>query len=142
MRRLVPAKIGSVWFALDADPVSAVTGTCKCVPVPHPSPKVRGVCAWKGRAIAVLDLASLTDQESPLDARGRTLVLDSEGCTMAVPVDAVREVQAVDASAVTAPKVTRMQFCVGEVDLLGTPMPVLDVSALVQSILSIETPND
>jgi len=139
MRRLVPAKIGSVWFALDAEPVAAVAGTCKCVPIPHPSPRVAGVFAWRGRAIAVLDLASIAgDDSSPLDARPRTLVLESSGCTVAVPVDAVREVQQIEDDAVTGQRVTRMQFSAGEVDLLGTPMPLLDVQGLVQSILAVE----
>jgi chemotaxis signal transduction protein len=139
MRRLVPAKIGSVWFALDAEPVAAVAGTCKCVPIPHPSPRVVGVFAWRGRAIAVLDLASIAgDETSPLEARPRTLVLESSGCTIAVPVDAVREVQAVDEHAVVQQRVTRMQFSAGEIDMLGAPMPLLDVHALVQSILAVE----
>src|SRR5678816_3204746 len=138
MRRLVPAKIGSVWFALDAEPVAAVAGTCKCVLIPHPSPRVAGVFAWRGRAIAVLDLAPIVGDASPLEARPRTLVLESNGCTVAVPVDAVREVQAIDAHAVVQQRVTRMQFSAGEVDMLGTPMPLLDVHALVQSILAVE----
>jgi chemotaxis signal transduction protein len=139
MRRLVPAKIGSVWFALDAEPVAAVAGTCKCVPIPHPSPRVAGVFSWRGRAIAVLDLAPIAgDTTSPLEARPRTLVLESSGCTVAVPVDAVREVQAIDEASVEQQRVTRMQFSAGEVDMLGTPMPLLDVHALVQSILAVE----
>jgi len=139
MRRLVPAKIGSVWFALDAAPVAAVAGTCRCVPIPHPSPKVRGVFAWRGRAIAVVDLASLVNQESALDARPRTLVVEAEGCTLAVPVDAVHEVQSVEDDAIVPQRVTRMQFSTGEVDVLGAPVPVLDLSGLLQSILSLES---
>lgn len=140
MRRLVPAKIGSVWFALDAAPVAAVVGTCRCVRIPHPSPNVRGVFAWRGHAIAVVDLGPLVDrtETSDLGARARTLVLETEGCTLAVPVDVVREVQPVEESAVHAAHVTSMPFSSGEVEVFGTPMPVLDLPALVRSILALE----
>ena len=137
-RAFIPIKIGQLWLTLDAHVVQEIVGARAWVPVPHTSPLVPGVLAWRGRAVAVLDLSVLASAGEPLRPgveRARTLVVESKDCVLAMPVDLVREVQEVDSSRVQTPHVTSLPHSSLEVDVFGTLAPVLDVASLVTAIL-------
>jgi chemotaxis signal transduction protein len=137
-RKVIPVKIGHLWVILDADVVQEIVGARAWVPVPQSSPLVPGVLAWRGRAVAVFDLSVLAHAGAPLRPgveRPRTLIVQSKGCVLAMPVDIVREVQEVDASLLRAAHVTSMQHSSLEADVFGAPAPVLDLGSVVSALL-------
>jgi chemotaxis signal transduction protein len=137
--RFIPAKIGPVWLMLEAQEVQEITGAKGWVPIPHSSPLVPGVLAWRGRAVAVLDLAVLVLLEERLEIgqqRPRTLIVESGDCLLAMPVDLVREVQEVDGTRVREPHVTRVDHSSFEVDIFETYAPLVDLRSLVLSVLA------
>src|SRR5579872_733599 len=126
-RALLSVQIKDVWFALDATTVLEILGEQRWAPVPDAPAHVPGVLSWRGRAVATLDLGALTGTSEPLSQdqpRRRTVVVRSIGCTFALPVDAVREVQEIPADRLTPPHVTQQRYSCGEVELSGTIMPV------------------
>jgi chemotaxis signal transduction protein len=142
MRSFIPAKLGSVWMAVDARQVQEIVGARPWVPLPHASPQVPGVLPWRGQAVAVYDLASLVAPERALrpgTQRPRTLVVQTDSCTLAMPVDAVREVQDIGDERIRPPHVTHLSYCPAEADILGAPVPVLDLQALVAALLALES---
>lgn len=77
---LVPVEVGGVWFAIDASLIREVLGPCAWVQLPRPRPELPGPMAWRGRAIAVLDLGQFTGVAKPLspgERRRRTLVVET-----------------------------------------------------------------
>jgi chemotaxis signal transduction protein len=135
MRGFVPLKLGGAWLAIPAEHVQEILGEKPWVPVPYSSARIPGVMGWRGRAIVVFDVASMIDPTSTLSRgsrRPRTIVLEAERCTLALPVDLVREVQEGD---VKPPHATRMDHSLGEVEVLGSVAPILDVPALVRDLL-------
>ena len=55
--------------------------------------------------------------------RARTLVVEVRGCTLALPVDIVHEVQTLTESSIRPSHATRMRHSSAEVDVLGQPVP-------------------
>ncbi|HEX6838206.1 MAG TPA: chemotaxis protein CheW [Polyangia bacterium] len=134
---LLPAQLTDAWVAFPADVVQEIVGQHPWIAIPSAPPEVPGVLAWRGRAIAVLDLGLMSGISPPLkrgELRRRTMVLHVEGCTFAVSVDEVREVQQVAGGDVQPAEVTKVRYSAGEVVLDGTPMPLLDVLAMVRAV--------
>jgi chemotaxis signal transduction protein len=137
MRAIIPAMAGSTWFVLDALAVQEVLGMRTWVPLAHASPETPGVLSWRGRAVAVLDVRPLLGAGELL-AKGttcaRTLVVQGEGCTLAIPVDAVREVHEVNPSDVRpfedAAEMIHDAVVVGE-----KTMPRIDLGAVLERLL-------
>ena len=65
------------------------------------------------------------------------MVLQLAGCTFAISVDEVREVQQVASSEVHPLLATHTRYASGEVTLDGTPMPLLDVTAMVRAVSAV-----
>ena len=134
---LMPVQLGEAWLAVPAEKVQEILGERPWVALPSASPELPGVLAWRGRALAVLDLGRASGVGEPLaegTARRRTMVVEEGACTLAVPIDGVREVHSVAEAQLRPPVATRMRFSAGEVEIDGTPMPVLDVAALVGAV--------
>jgi chemotaxis signal transduction protein len=70
--------------------------------------------------------------------RPRTLVVEARGCTLAMPVDAVHEVQELDPSKVRQSHVTRVRHSTTEIDLFGAVAAVVDVSSMIEGVLATE----
>jgi chemotaxis signal transduction protein len=110
--------------------------------VPNAVAAIPGVLPWRGRAIALVDIVLVTGLGPGL-AQGtepapRHIVLQSDDCTLALPVEAVREVLTVGDGEVRAQNATRMRFSTREVQLDGALMPLLDVSELLQALARAE----
>ncbi len=136
-RALLPLRLADVWVAIDALHVREVLGRRLWVPIPGASAGLPGVIAWQGRAIAVVDLAALGSLGAAAtagEARERTVVVQAGGATFALPVDAVREVQVAAEGALHPPAATRQRFSTSELDLRGTPVPVLELAAVVEAL--------
>jgi chemotaxis signal transduction protein len=101
--------------------------------------EIPGLLQWQGRAIALLDLASIIEGLRPLEPneiRPRTLVVRVEDVTLAVSVDEVREVEECDAVTPTPNRLTRLPHATEEVLLHEIPMPILSLQNVVRSLLS------
>jgi chemotaxis signal transduction protein len=126
-------------MAFPAAHVREVLGQRPWVPVPSTMPHMPGVVAWQGRAIALFDLGTLGGGMRPLQPdqrRHRTLVVQVEGATLAVPVDAVLEVEEVASDRIRPSQVTALKHCAKEVDLRGTPMPLVNLGEAMKLVLS------
>ena len=142
MRGFIPAKIGPAWVVMEATYVHEILGARSWVPIPHASPNVPGVLAWRGRAIAVLDLARLVESGEPLRPgveRPRNLIVGARGCTLAVPVDAVHEVRELEGPEVRQSHVTRLRHSTTEIELFGGVAAVIDVASVVDGVLTAES---
>jgi chemotaxis signal transduction protein len=93
--------------------------------------------AWRGRAIAVLDLGAITETADPLkpgEERPRAVVIQLGAMTLAIPVEAAREVREVAAERLRNPHATRQRYALHEVDLDGVPTPVVDLGGILSSV--------
>jgi chemotaxis signal transduction protein len=143
MRAIIPAMAGSAWFGLDALAVQEVLGERSWVRLPHASPCAPGVLAWRGRAVAVLDVSEFLRECEPLRVnvpRPRTLVVLAEACTFAIPVDSVRVVHEIGAPP-PGPKEdgsgepANLSDGVDESAIDAAALPVLDLVAIVERVL-------
>jgi chemotaxis signal transduction protein len=136
MRAIIPAMAGSTWFGLDALSVQEVMGARSWVPLPHAAPETPGVLAWRGRAVAVLDVGYFLAGSNPLDANSpsaRILVVTAGACTVAIPVDAVREVHEV--GDLGGDQAQDGSLASDEVVLGDQKMPMLDLKAMIARVL-------
>lgn len=137
--RLIPFHVEQISMTVFAAHVREVLGQRAWVPVPSTMPHIPGVIAWQGRAIALFDLGTLGGGMRPLNRdqrRHRTLVVQVEGATLALPVDAVLEVEEVASERIRSSQVTTLKHCAKEVELRGTPMPLLNLSDAMRLALS------
>ena len=134
-RALIPLKVASGWLAIEAASVREILGERPVVLIPGGSALLPGVVAWRGRAVAMLDLGG-GGLEVRGTLRGRTLIVEASGSMFAIAVEAVREVAEVESSAVRPAHVTRHAHATTEVELRGEPVPILDLASLVRGALS------
>jgi len=135
MRSFVPITIDATWIAVDITTVKEIGGPLTWIALPTASAALPGVTAWRGRAIAVVDLASLLGAGQRLTSptgRGRTLYLQQGTSTLAVPVDAVREPVMVPDENVRLPRARNEAFCTGELDVEGHTTLVVDLGVLLE----------
>jgi len=135
MRGFIPAKIGPAWVAVEAAYVHEILGARPWVPIPHASPNVPGVLAWRGRAIAVFDLGRLFEGGEPLRPgleRPRNLIVEALGCTLAMPVDAVHEVRELEGSEVRQSHATRLPHSTMEIEFRNAVAAVVDVTSVIE----------
>jgi chemotaxis signal transduction protein len=138
MPAFLPVEIDGVWIALDAATVREVLPSRAWVPIPGATREIPGVLSWRGRAIALVDLGSVLESGEPLApgrTRSRVVTLEVGSFSIAIPVDAVREVQEVTDAAVVASRRTVQRFSPKEVDLNGSTMPVLDLPPMLDALV-------
>jgi chemotaxis signal transduction protein len=134
---LLPIRVESTWLALDASQIEDIVGQQTVIAIPGAPPGLPGLTEWRGKAVAVVDLAVWTEGGTPLDAgvrRPRTLLARAKGSTVALPVDAVREVHEVATGAPKPARVTRQRFAESEIELDGMVLPILDIGACIASL--------
>lgn len=139
---LVPFRLKDLWMVMAAEQVREFQGEIRWVVIPGAPAVFPGVMAWRGQALAVLDLGAATGAVDPLrpgQLRKRTLVATAANATLAVPVDAVREVVHVEATRVVSSHASQVRFCAKEVDLDGTVMPLLDLPFLLETHTGTQT---
>jgi chemotaxis signal transduction protein len=135
MLSILPLVLEGRTIALAANRVVEIIGGQPWVALPKTRRELPGVCAWRGRAIAVLDIAALSAGLRPLspgEIRARTVVTSVDRVTFALPVDAVHEVCAVDENSLVPGRLTEQAFTRHELQIDDrTVAPVLDLEALV-----------
>jgi chemotaxis signal transduction protein len=135
MRSYVPITIDTTWVAIEMATVREIGGPLTWIALPTASPVLPGVAAWRGRAIAVADLAALLgtgERLSSPNGRVRTLFLQRGASTLAVPVDAVREPLMLSPQDIRPPRIRTDAFCTGEVDVEGHTTLVVDLGVLLE----------
>jgi chemotaxis signal transduction protein len=134
VRSFVPITIESTWIAIDMATVREIGGPLTWIALPTASAALPGVAAWRGRAIAVADLAALLGAGERLTAptgRVRTLYVVQGASTLAVPVDAVREPLTIADSDIRPPRARTESFCTGELDVEGHTTLVVDLGVIL-----------
>ena len=131
---VVPAKLHDVWFVVPASAVQEILGALRWVPIVGAPTEMPGVIAWRGRAVAVLDLGPLSGSAALAagESRPRTVIVHVDDATLALPVESVREVQEVPETAVRPAHLTRLRHSSMEVELDGVPMPLIDLADLLR----------
>jgi chemotaxis signal transduction protein len=132
---LLPVQVGEVWFAIEAAIVVEILGTRPWVPIPDAPALTPGVLPWRGRAVAALDLGAMTQACDRLstsgDARRRIVVVQIGDSSLAIPVDAVREVREVMRDQIKPAQTSSRPYAETEADLHGVLMPILDLASAV-----------
>src|SRR4051812_20346230 len=131
---VVPVKLHQVWFVVNATEVQEILGEQRWVPILGAPAEMPGVIAWRGRAVALVDLALLSGG-TPLTAgesRRRTVVVQVQDSVLALPVEGVREVHEVPEESMRQAALTRLRHSTMEIDLDGVPMPLIDLEALLR----------
>jgi chemotaxis signal transduction protein len=134
MRSFVPITIHSTWVVVDMAMVKEIGGPLTWIALPTASATLPGVTAWRGRAVAVADLAAVLGAGERLASptgRVRTLYLQHGTSTLAVPVDAVREPLMLSDDDIRPSRSRTDAFCLGEVDVEGHTTLVVDLGVLL-----------
>jgi chemotaxis signal transduction protein len=134
VRSFVPITIDSTWVAVDMSTVREIGGPVTWIALPTATAALPGVAAWRGRAVAVADLAAVLgagERLSPPTGRVRTLYLQQGASTLAVPVDAVREPLTVADHDIRPPRARTESFCTGELDVEGHTTLIVDLGAFL-----------
>ena len=131
---VVPAKLHDVWFVVPASAVQEILGEQRWVPIAGAPSEMPGVIAWRGRAVAVVDLGPMSGGSalSVGEPRRRTVIVNVDDATLALPVEGVREVQELPDGAVRPAHLTRLRHATMEIELDGVPMPVVDLADLLR----------
>lgn len=135
MRSFVPITIDATWVAVDMAAVREIGGPLTWIALPTGNPTLPGVTPWRGRAIAVADLAVLLGAGERLSApagRVRTLYIQYGTSSLAIPVDTVREPMQLTDEDIRAPRARSDTFCTGEVDIEGHTTLVVDLGVLLE----------
>lgn len=130
----MPITIDSTWIAVDMAAVREIGGPVTWIALPTANATFPGVAAWRGRAIAIADLAAVLgagERLVPPSSRGRTLYLQQGASTLAVPVDTVREPLTVADGDVRPPRARTEAFCIGEMDVEGHTTLVVDLGVIL-----------
>ena len=138
---VVPAKLHDVWFVVPASAVQEILGEQRWVPIAGAPNEMPGVIAWRGRAVAVVDLGPMSGGSAMAvgEARRRTVIVNVEDATLALPVEGVREVQELPEEALRPAHLTRLRHATMEIELDGVPMPLVDLADLLRVLAPAQT---
>lgn len=134
-RPFMPVRLEDQWLLVDASSILEVLGAEPWLAVPQANAFLPGVCAWRGRALAVLDLARLLGLSgSRAEARARTLILETPSGKLAVPVNEARAVFMLDDDRLRPVEATPLPYMSAELDDGDGLTPVLDLRAMVGAL--------
>lgn len=102
--QIVIFRVGGQEFAFNVFHVQRILRWEAPAPLPKAPPFLEGILQVQGRVVPVIDLRKRFElADAPLREETRNVVVECEGLTVAVVVDAVLEVRRVPADAVTPP---------------------------------------
>lgn len=134
VRHVVRLEVGGIRLAIPAASVREVVGALGVMRVPGGPAGLVGVVPWNGRAIAVLDLVALLEGSPDRELRPRTLVVETDGTTLAIPIDRAHEPSPPEAS--RPAHAVRMPHARLEVDLAGSTLPLFEPTEFLRSVTS------
>jgi chemotaxis signal transduction protein len=134
-RHVLPVRIGSTWYGIDALDVEEVVDLGPCVKIPRTPPQILGVLQWRARLRAVVDVAVLIEDAAsvskPETPRPRAVFVRSGDDATALPVHEVREVREVAGDDILSPRADLPWFVAVEARFDGGMMSILDLEALL-----------
>jgi chemotaxis signal transduction protein len=136
---VMPVQLGDAWVAVLATHVHEVRGPLAWVPLPGAPANLPGVVSWRGRAIAVLDVAAQLGVAPGLhagDTWPRTLIAQVGATAFAVPAQGVREVHAIPA--IEEAHATQVRLSRGQTTIGGQVMPVIDLALALAAVSGAE----
>lgn len=134
-RAYLPVRLERHWVLVDATAVVEVMGSLEWLPVPQAEARMPGVCAWRGRALAVVDLRRLLGIPSPVSTVSpRTLILDTPSGHLAAPISEARAVIWLEEERLRSVHATSLPYMRAELDDGEAVMPVLDLPALLSAL--------
>jgi chemotaxis signal transduction protein len=134
---ILPLQIHGLWLAVPALAVHEILGRRPWVAIAGAPAEMPGVIAWRGRAIAMLDVGRLLEGGRPGlgdDGRRRTVVMQHGEAIIALPVDELREVKEVAEVDLRPAQQTRQRFASRELELDGVPVPLLDLGSVLDAM--------
>jgi chemotaxis signal transduction protein len=124
-----------MWVLVDAVSVQEVVGAIPSLRLPRGHGAISSVVAWRARAVPVVDLGAFAHALASPEERARMLIVRAADSVIAVPVDSAAEVVHLDDESVRAPHATVVDFAVGEADVAGHLMTLVDLDALVRRLV-------
>ena len=143
MRNLVMFRIHNVWFAVDAAVVEQILGQQPWTALPTLPPQWPGVMAFRGKAVAVLELLPMFPNAAAAreeERRQRTVIARVGDNTVAIPVHEVREVQTVEASQVVNSHASTQPYSYEEIIINGVVAALLDLRSLILDAVTKAAP--
>lgn len=135
--QLVTFRLGDDLFAVDIFTVDRVLRHVRPRPVPDVPPWMEGVIDYEGRVVPVIDLRARFNVEGQRPDDARILVFAVDGQWIAMTVDAVQEVTAVEAAQLEAPPAIfrglAKEYLSGMMRRDGAVLVVLNVRHLLTS---------
>ncbi len=132
----MPFELDGTWLAIEARFVREVVGTLPQIVVPNATPQLPALCAWRGRAIPVLDLSQILGIPSEeRRSKPRLLVIETGGSVVAIPVSQARAVEVVPKERLRPAHVISNQYCPTEIHQGSFAAGVVDVERIVDDML-------
>jgi chemotaxis signal transduction protein len=134
---LLPLRIDGAWLAIDAAVVVELVGARPRTRLPDAPALAPAVVVHRGRAVPALDLGLLLGRPAApagAAARRRTVIVAVGPSTLALPVDAAREVLEVDARDLGPAPAGLQRWAARAVTLDDGPAPVLDLALVIAAL--------
>jgi purine-binding chemotaxis protein CheW len=135
--QVVVFRVGGQEFAFNVFHVQRILRYEAPAPLPKSPAFLEGVLQVQGAVVPVIDLRKRFELQAPQREETRTVVLEAEGLTVAVVVDAVVEVARVAAGAVAAPPAVvrglAAEYIQGIITLSGRTIILLQSTRLLTS---------
>jgi chemotaxis signal transduction protein len=137
---VLPLGVAGEPCAVPALAVLEVLGARRVVAIPGAPLHFPGVMAWRGRAVAVLDLGVLLGKPPrPLEPPPeRSIVVGIADGVVALPAELVEGVAQAEPGAFRPAHITRHRFAETEVDLGPQVLPVLDLGLIARAVIERE----
>jgi chemotaxis signal transduction protein len=134
---VVPVRLAGEDCALPALAVEEILGARKVVAIPGAPPHLPGVVAWRGRAIALLDLGVLLGKprlspDAPLE---RIVVVTVGDGALALPAEWVEAVHVAPPQALRPAHITQHRFATAEVEVWRRVLPLIDLGLVAAALL-------
>lgn len=135
--QVVVFRVGGQEFAFNVFHVQRILRHEAPAPLPKAPPFLEGVLQVQGAVVPVIDLRKRFELHAPQREETRTMVLEAEGLTVGVVVDAVVEVARVGSGAVAAPPAVvrglAAEYIQGIITLDGRTIILLQTARLLTS---------
>jgi len=134
---LLPLRIDGAWLAIDASAVVELVGARARTMLPDAPALAPAALAYRGRAVPALDLGLLLGLPAALPGstpRRRTVIVAMGPSTLALPVDAAREVLEVDERALGPSPPSLRRWAAHAAVLDDGPAPILDLARVMAAL--------
>jgi chemotaxis signal transduction protein len=135
MATILPLSVDGAWLAIDAASVVEILGARPRAWIPDAPALAPAAVPYRGRAVAAIDLGVVLGRAPALAGRAprrRTVIAEIAGSTVALPVDAAREVEEVEGAALSPTLGEVARFAPRAAALDGRLVPIVDLARVVE----------